>query len=220
MKVKPGELATGMWAPIELASLVARKVRMGELSLNDADAVRRELRRILAESFDVLLPSAADYATAASFLEMPKINLRAGDAFHLAIAAKSWCQEDNVAGSRIHQGRQAIQAAGGYWIEARRLGPRQPCDRQATAHQQAHCAQLRVADSCQARHDNPRTGDRAGPRCGVWEEDGGGAITVVDAIERPPVIAPSPSALDLYFCGRQLRAGRRAFPPDQASERQ
>jgi uncharacterized protein len=87
MKVKPGELATGMWAPIELASLVARKVRMGELSLNDADAVRRELRRILAESFDVLLPSAADYATAARFLEMPKINLRAGDAFHLAIAA-------------------------------------------------------------------------------------------------------------------------------------
>ena len=87
MKVKPGDLATGMWTPVELASLVARKLRMGEMSATDADSVRRELRRILAESFDVLLPNAADYATAAHFLEMPKINLRAGDAFHLAIAA-------------------------------------------------------------------------------------------------------------------------------------
>ena len=87
MKVKPGELATGMWTQVELASLVARKLRMGELSATDADAVRRECRQILKESFKILLPTAADFASATVYLEMPKTGLRAGDAFHLAIAA-------------------------------------------------------------------------------------------------------------------------------------
>jgi predicted nucleic acid-binding protein len=87
MKVKPGELATGLWTQIELASLVARKLRMGELSATDADAVRRECKKILDESFKMLLPTAADFATATTFLEIPKTGLRAGDAMHLAIAA-------------------------------------------------------------------------------------------------------------------------------------
>lgn len=87
MKVKSGELATSLWTQIELGSLVARKLRMGELSAADAEAVRRELRKILDESFRLLLPTAADFATATKFLDNPKTGLRAGDAFHLAIAA-------------------------------------------------------------------------------------------------------------------------------------
>lgn len=87
MKVKSGELATSLWTQIELGSLVARKLRMGELSAADAEAVRRELRKILDESFRLLLPTAADFATATKFLDIPRTGLRAGDAFHLAIAA-------------------------------------------------------------------------------------------------------------------------------------
>lgn len=87
MKVKPGELATGLWTRVELASLVARKLRMGELTATDADAVRREYLKILEESFKIILPTATDFATATKFLDMPKTSLRAGDAFHLAIAA-------------------------------------------------------------------------------------------------------------------------------------
>jgi predicted nucleic acid-binding protein len=87
LKVKPGELTTSLWTQIELGSLVARKLRMGELSAADAEAVRRELRKILDESFRLLLPTAADFATATKFLDMPRTGLRAGDAFHLAIAA-------------------------------------------------------------------------------------------------------------------------------------
>ena len=87
LKVKSGELATSLWTQIELGSLVARKLRMGELSAADAEAVRRELRKILDESFRLLLPTAADFATATKFLDIPKTGLRAGDAFHLAIAA-------------------------------------------------------------------------------------------------------------------------------------
>ena len=87
LKVKSGELATSLWTQIELGSLVARKLRMGELSATDAEAVRRELRKILDESFRLLLPTAADFATATKFLDIPKTGLRAGDALHLAVAA-------------------------------------------------------------------------------------------------------------------------------------
>ena len=60
---------------------------MGELSAAEAEAVRREFERMLSESFELLVPSAADFAAAAKYLEGPKTGLRAGDALHLAIAA-------------------------------------------------------------------------------------------------------------------------------------
>lgn len=87
LKVKPGELATSLWTQVELTSLVARKLRMGELSAAEAEAVRREFSKILDESFKLLTPATVDFVTAAKFLETPKTGLRAGDAFHLAIAA-------------------------------------------------------------------------------------------------------------------------------------
>jgi uncharacterized protein len=87
MKLKSGELSTSLWTRIEFASLVARKLRMGEFSATQAQAIRSEFQKLLEESLTVLVPSAADFATAIGFLEMPKTGLRAGDAFHLAIAA-------------------------------------------------------------------------------------------------------------------------------------
>jgi predicted nucleic acid-binding protein len=93
LKLKSGELTTSLWTQIELASLVARKQRMGELSAAHADAVRAEFRTMLQESFRLLVPAAADFATATQFLEMPRTGLRAGDAFHLAIAANHGAQE-------------------------------------------------------------------------------------------------------------------------------
>lgn len=86
-RIKPGELATSLWTQVVLASLLARKQRMGELSEVQAQAVRGQLEQLLEESFALVLPAAADYALAAKFLAEPKIALRAGDAFHLAIAA-------------------------------------------------------------------------------------------------------------------------------------
>ena len=87
LKVKPGELATSMWTQVELASMVSRKVRTGELSDSQAEVVRREFDRVLGESFEMLAPTAADFAAAVKYLESPKTGLRAGDALHLAIAA-------------------------------------------------------------------------------------------------------------------------------------
>ena len=87
LKVKPGELTTSMWTQVELSSLVSRKIRMGDLSDSQAEVVRREFDRVLVESFEILAPTAADFAAAAKYLEIPKTGLRAGDALHLAIAA-------------------------------------------------------------------------------------------------------------------------------------
>lgn len=88
-RIKPGELATSLWTRVELASLVARKHRKGELSESQAQAVRGQFEQLLEESFALVLPAAADYLVAAKFLSEPKIGLRAGDAFHLAIAANN-----------------------------------------------------------------------------------------------------------------------------------
>ena len=86
LKLKPGEMTTSLWTQVELASLVSRKLRMGEFSGAEADAVRAEFDRVLSESFELLLPKAPDFATAARYLETPGTGLRAGDALHLAIA--------------------------------------------------------------------------------------------------------------------------------------
>jgi hypothetical protein len=86
LKLKPGELATSLWTQVELASLVARKMRMGELSAAEAEAVSREFERMLSESFDLLAPSGADFVAATRYLELRKTGLRSGDALHLAIA--------------------------------------------------------------------------------------------------------------------------------------
>ena len=87
LKVKPGELVTSLWTQVELASLVSRKVRMGEISNTQGGEVRRKFDLVLGEFFGMLAPTPADFATAARYLETPRTGLRAGDALHLAIAA-------------------------------------------------------------------------------------------------------------------------------------
>ncbi|MHB8549755.1 MAG: type II toxin-antitoxin system VapC family toxin [Acidiferrobacterales bacterium] len=80
------ELATSQWTRVELASLVSRRVRMGEFDMDQAEAVRAALDRLLSESFTMLTPTAADFTTAVELLAKPDTGLRAGDALHLAIA--------------------------------------------------------------------------------------------------------------------------------------
>ncbi|HEY2815828.1 MAG TPA: type II toxin-antitoxin system VapC family toxin [Casimicrobiaceae bacterium] len=86
MKIPAGQLTSSMWTIVELASLVSRKVSVGALSQSEGNAVRRELKRLIDESFEMLVPTSADFEEAAKYLEILKTGLRSGDALHLAIA--------------------------------------------------------------------------------------------------------------------------------------
>jgi len=87
LKMAPGDLVTSFWTRVELASLISRKQRVGELSEVQAANIRAEFARILSESFGMLMPSLADYVMAEELLAHYKTGLRAGDALHLAVAS-------------------------------------------------------------------------------------------------------------------------------------
>ena len=85
-QLPPGEMAVSHWTCVEFASLLARRVRLKEVSVRQAILVRREFDRMLEESFDLVVPRAEDFNLAATWLHTYKSGLRAGDALHLAIA--------------------------------------------------------------------------------------------------------------------------------------
>jgi uncharacterized protein len=82
-----GELAISRWTQLELASLLARDVRMRAIRGEQALAAEALFEEVVGESFIVLLPDAEDYDLARRYLQRYGTGLRVGDALHLAIAA-------------------------------------------------------------------------------------------------------------------------------------
>jgi uncharacterized protein len=58
---KAGELAVSHWTRIEFAALVARRVRMRELKEEQGARAIAVFNLLLADSFDIFLPSLSDY---------------------------------------------------------------------------------------------------------------------------------------------------------------
>lgn len=80
------EFTVSHWTRVEFSSLVAREVRMSGLDVRAATRADARFEAMLAESFSVLLPNAADFTLAKRYLSRFETGLRAGDALHLAIA--------------------------------------------------------------------------------------------------------------------------------------
>jgi predicted nucleic acid-binding protein len=80
------KLTVSHWTLVEFSSLLAREVRMGGLKTQAARLADDQFADIIDESFVVLLPNAEDFNLAREFLKSHDTGLRAGDAFHLAIA--------------------------------------------------------------------------------------------------------------------------------------
>lgn len=80
------ELCVSHWARVEFASLLAREVRTGGLAERDALAAARQLEEMLADSYRIISPQAADYELARQFILRFPTALRTGDAMHLALA--------------------------------------------------------------------------------------------------------------------------------------
>lgn len=85
-RLPTGELAVSHWTRVELASLLARDVRMGGLTGEAAKRANAEFDAVVDESFVVLLPETDDFDLAKEYLGHHQTGLRAGDALHLAIA--------------------------------------------------------------------------------------------------------------------------------------
>ena len=83
----PDDLAVSQWTVIEFASLVARKVRMGDLDAEGAARADAQLDTLLERSVAILLPDLGDYVAARRYLRRFESGLRAPDALHLAIAS-------------------------------------------------------------------------------------------------------------------------------------
>jgi predicted nucleic acid-binding protein len=78
------------WAsPVEIASALARLVRMKQLDSSDWTRARKLAKR-LADSWSVIQPSDALRAKSAQLVD--RYDLRAADCFQLA-AALEWCED-------------------------------------------------------------------------------------------------------------------------------
>lgn len=81
-----GELAVSDWTCVEFASLLGREVRMGGLTAEEASRAADRFQAMVDASFAVLIPSAAEFTLARTYLGDHGSGLRAGDALHLGIA--------------------------------------------------------------------------------------------------------------------------------------
>jgi uncharacterized protein len=84
-----GELAISRWTEVEVASLLARDVRMSVINGDEARDADTLFHDIVRRSFVVLSPGGDDYDLARRYLHKYETRLRAGDALHLAIAGNS-----------------------------------------------------------------------------------------------------------------------------------
>jgi predicted nucleic acid-binding protein len=80
-----GSLAISQWTWLEFSSVLAREVRMRHLDADSAQAADTRFGALMATSFAVIVPTAADFELAREYLRRHETGLRIGDAFHLAI---------------------------------------------------------------------------------------------------------------------------------------
>ncbi len=82
-----GELVISTWTRVELASLLARRVRMSEITSAFALQVMAIFDHDSQNTFVVLEPTASEFLEASSLvLQDPNLGLRGPDALHLAVA--------------------------------------------------------------------------------------------------------------------------------------
>jgi len=86
-KLPVNELFISHWTRTEFASLLSREVRMRALAEADSLAAMDQFEAMVAESFQVVAPGAADFELATRYIQHFATKLRAGDALHLAIAS-------------------------------------------------------------------------------------------------------------------------------------
>jgi uncharacterized protein len=81
------QLTISDWTLTEFASALSIKMRTGSLEAKHRAAALSAFTRLSAESLNVLPVLREDFRAAARYADLSALNLRAGDALHLAICA-------------------------------------------------------------------------------------------------------------------------------------
>ena len=81
------ELTISDWTATEFASALSMKLRTGALGADHRAYALSAFTRLCVESFRTLTVAREDFRAAARFADQSQLNLRAGDALHLAICA-------------------------------------------------------------------------------------------------------------------------------------
>lgn len=82
------ELVTSEWTLTEVASALSIKQRRGDVDPDSRAAAERALTQMTERGLTVVPVRTADFRQAADFARRPELNLRGGDALHLAVASR------------------------------------------------------------------------------------------------------------------------------------
>lgn len=84
---RPGELAISEWVATEFSAALSIKLRARSIEAPQRALAIAAFAQLAVESFEVFTIADGQFRTAAGYANQSKLELRAGDALHLAIAA-------------------------------------------------------------------------------------------------------------------------------------